>query len=137
MLAALARLQGSPGLTLGVSDVPAKRSHRTTVTRATAPQVHLVDGTDRPTGHLESDCNRDREKQFTVSIFVRDDAGAGAADPLVVEINDRMSGTWGDGIRVTQGPIEPEEEIADGDAIRIDMAFTAKYAAPGWSLEAP
>lgn len=138
MLNALARLQGSPSLMLGAQNVAVKRSHRTPVARDDAPMVHLIDGPDRPTGNIESDCDREREKRFTVSVFIRDDGGAGVADPLVVEINNRMSNAtpWGDGIRVTQGPIVPDEEIADGDAIRVDMEFAAKYDAPGWSLEA-
>lgn len=127
----LDRLHGSPAL------CEVKRAHRTPVTRDDAPMIHLIDGEDVP-NDTDDDCDRSRVKHFTVSVFIRDDSGATAADSLVVAVNDRLNpaDTYGDGVRLRQGAIIPEEEIADTDAVRIDLKFKFLYNAPGWSLEA-
>lgn len=132
MQAVLARLEGSPAL-----DATVKRSHRTTVTREDAPMIHLVDGDDVPEDS-DGDCDKARTKHFTVSVFVRSDTGASAADALVLAVNDRLNpaDAYGDGVRLRQGPITPDEEIADEDAVRIDMKFRFLYNAPGWNLDA-
>ena len=136
MQAVLARLQGSPPV---IANANIRRQHRTVVTRAEAPAVHLIDGTDTPTP-AKNDCRTDRSKAFTVSIFVRDDAGYEAADPIMVEINARLDPgaadytAYGAGIALRQGRITVEQEIADGDALRVDMEFTFEYRTAGWTL---
>lgn len=138
MQAVLARLEGSPALTLGSDPVAVRRSHRIPVAREDAPMVHLIDGADTPRP-AKSNCHTERVKAFIVSVFIRDDAGAGVADPLVTEINSRLdpdskafTAFRGD---LKHGAITPDEEIADADAVRIDMAFTFEYSTTGWSLE--
>lgn len=135
MLAVEGRLTGSPAIAATL-----KRAHRTPVTKAAAPTVHLIDGADTP--KAAKNCRTDREKEFTVSVFVRSDAGAAAADPLVVEVNARLDpeseayAAYPHDATLTQGPVTPDEEIADGDATRIDMRFTFRYQASGWALDA-
>lgn len=134
MVAVLARLTDpSPTLAARV-----RRSHRTPVTREDGSTVDLIEGDDIPE-RSNSECDRERTKSFRLSICVRDDAGATAADDLVVAVNARLdpSAIWLPlGVVLQQGPITVDEEIADEDAVRIDMNFTASYTAPGWSLEA-
>ena len=136
MQAILARLMGSPAL-----EAEVRRSHRIPVTRDAAPAVHVVDGRDVPTP-ARNDCRTDRTKGFTVSVYVRDDAGASAADALVQAINERLDPIdaaqtpYPSGAVLRQLSIIPSEEIADGDAVQIDMEFEFDYATSGWRLDA-
>ena len=134
MVAVLARLQASPAITDNV-----RRAHRISITRENAPAVHLIDGTDTPTP-AKNNCRTQRTRGFTVSIFVRDDAGASAADPYVLAVNDALDPDVGTaypgGAIMRQGRITVDEEIADGDAVRVDMAFEFDYQTTGWALDA-
>lgn len=127
------RLTGSPPL---LTDGNVKRSHRTAVTKAKAPEVHLVDGADSPKDP-SSDCRTARTKEFTVSVFGRGDAGVSALDSIVIDINRRLDPTDNPytGATLKQRAIVPEEEIADNDALRVDMGFVFEYETAGWSLE--
>lgn len=120
-----------------VSTSAVRRAHRTIVPRDGAPAVHLVDGEDAPVkGATQRDCAR-REGAFTVSIFVRSDAGAAAADPFKVEIMRRLSPdtqSYAAGVTVQPGRIVVDTEIADADAVRVDMDFGVRYTATEWSL---
>ena len=133
MLAIFARLQASPAIV----ENP-RRSHRIPVTREQAPTIHLIDGTDTPTP-AKNNCRTQRTRGFTVSIFVRDDAGASAADPYVLAVNDALDPDVGTaypgGAIMRQGRITVDEEIADGDAVRVDMAFEFDYQTTGWALD--
>ncbi len=131
MQAVLARLESSPALCDNV-----RRAHRVAVARDEAPAIYLIDGDDVIRGSPDSDCRRDRVKRFTVAVFVRDDDGASAADTLVDAVNDRLDPVtaYASGATLLQGAIKPDEEIADEDAIRVDMEFEFRYQAPGWSL---
>lgn len=130
MVAGFARIDSSPALCDNV-----RRTHRVHVTREEAPAIYWIDGKDEPTGKL-SECSRTRRKHFTVSVFGRDDDGVTPFDSLVEAVNDRLMATpFDSGITCHQGAIEPDTEIADTDASRIDMAYWFEYeAAPGWSL---
>lgn len=134
MVAVLARLQASPAITDNV-----RRAHRISITRENAPAVHLIDGTDTPTP-AKNNCRTQRTCGFTVSIFVRDDEGASAADPYVLAVNDALDPDVGTaypgGAIMRQGRITVDEEIADGDAVRVDMAFEFDYQTTGWALDA-
>lgn len=135
MVAVLARLQDDPPLAPDV-----RRKHRTVVDRDHSPAIHLIDGQDVPTDQ-KTDCRTDREKSFTVRYFRRDDAGAASADPTVVAIHARLDPVHptyqaypGDAV-LTQGSIVPGEEIADADAVWIDMEYKFAYRTGGWTLE--
>jgi hypothetical protein len=135
MVALLARLQDSPALAPDV-----RRSHRTIVDRDHAPAIHLIDGSDTPT-QSKNDCRTDRKKAFTVRIFRRDDAGVASADPTVIAVNARLDPVhatyqpYPGGAVLHQGRIVPAEEIADGNAVGIDMEFEFYYCTGGWTLE--
>jgi hypothetical protein len=134
MVAVLARLQGSPSIADNV-----RRAHRIPVTREQAPAVHLIDGTDTPTP-AKNNCLTQRTRGFTVSIFVRDDAGASAADSYVLAVNAALdpedNAPYPSNAVMRQGRITVDEEIADGDAVRVDMAFEFDYVTSGWALDA-
>jgi hypothetical protein len=133
----LARLQAGPPIVPIAASV--RRSHRTTVTREMAPAVHVVDGADNPV-RAKNDCHTDRNKAFTVSIFVRDDEGYAAADPIMLDVNARLESTqaapYPAGVTIKQGRITFEQEIADGDALRVDMEYELYYCTGGWALDA-
>lgn len=133
MLAVFARLQASPAIV----ENP-RRAHRIPVTRDQAPAIHLIDGADTPTP-AKNNCRTQRTCSFTVSIFVRDDAGASAADPYKLAVNDALDpgvGTaYPGGAIMRQGRITVDEEIGDGDAVRVDMAFEFDYQTTGWALD--
>src|SRR6266851_2256901 len=59
-----------------------RRDHRTVVPREKAPAVHVVDGNEVPTPAKNCRCGVDFN--FIVSVFVRDDAGYEAADPIAI-----------------------------------------------------
>lgn len=134
----LARLEGSPSLMLGAQNVNVKRSHRTPVPRDEAPMVHLVDGDDLPKGRADGECRTARTKHFSVDVFVRDDQGVTVADPLIVEVQSRLHPrvlpAYPGNLRM--GPIRVDEEIADGDAIRVTLNYECDYNTTGWALDA-
>jgi hypothetical protein len=135
MAAILGRLKAAPAnWGLGVVDV--RRAHLTAVPKAGAPAVHLIDGADAPKSKQTSRCLQ-RDMDFTVALFVRSDAGPGAADGLRTEAYRRLSpdtASYAEGTTVTPGRITVAPDIADGDAIRVDLDFTACYAAGDWTL---
>ena len=136
MAAILGRLDAAPkNWGLNVQDV--RRAHRTAVPRAGVPAVHLIGGADAPAREHRTALCQQREADFTVSLFVRSDAGESAADALRVEAMRRLSpdtAPYAAGVRVTPGAIATDEEIADADAIRVDMQFAFAYPASDWKL---
>lgn len=134
----LARLEGSPSLMLGAQNVNVKRSHRTPVPRDEAPMVHLVDGDDIPGGKREGGCRTERTKHFSIDIFVRDDAGVTVADPLIVEVHNRMNPDFAPAFPgiLRMEPVRVDEEIADGDAVRVTLGYECHYTTTGWALDA-
>jgi hypothetical protein len=135
MVDILARLKASGSGWVPTSAV--RRAHRTIVPRDGTPAVHLVDGEDAPARRgTQRDCAR-REGAFTVSIFVRSDAGVGAADPFKIEVMRRLSPdtqAYAAGVTIQPGRIAHDVEIADLDAVRVDMDFGIRYTAQEWSL---
>lgn len=124
----LARLQTS------ASDWPedVRRAHRTAVPREVGDAIQLLDGRDEPNGQK---CHR--EADFVVRILKRSDDGVVAADETKIEVMRRLSPytqAYADGISITPGRIEHDVEIADSDAVAIDMHFDIGYPAGEWSL---
>jgi hypothetical protein len=111
-----------------------RRDHRTILTRDRAPAVHVIDGDETP---LPSNtCFCEVEFEFAVSIFVRADAGYSAADPIAVAIMAALDPavSYGVNIDLLRGRIVREQEIADTDALRVDMEFKFRYQAPEWEI---
>ena len=135
MAAVLARLQAAPAnWGLGVVDV--RRAHLTTVPRKGAAAVHLIDGDDQPHAKQAALCIQ-RDMGFTLALFVRSDSGPSAADPLRIEAMRRLSpdtAPYADGILLAPGRIRVDAELADADAIRVEMEFAASYPATEWTL---
>ena len=132
MVNALARLKATPPVIGTLGNI--RRAHRTAVPRDKAPAVHLVDGVDRPTKGNKG-CGG-REGSFTVSIFGRSDTGVSAVDAIKVAIMNKMAAAWPAGVTCYPGQITHDVEIADEDAIRIDMDFELKYPTTSeWALE--
>lgn len=99
--------------------------------------MHLVDGDSAP-DNKGRQCGR-RDDGFTVSIFVRNDViGAAAADPFKIEVMRRLNPSTQEyvaGVKVTPGRITIDTEIADVDAIRVNMDFGLSYQTGSeWSL---
>lgn len=132
MQEALARLKAEPVIQ-DTSNI--RRDHRTVITRDNAPAVHLIDGEETP-AVTTRDCDVDTELTFTLAIFVRDDAGYEAADPIktlvMAALNPDTAYTFS--ADLVRGRIRSEQEVADGDALRVDMEFTFKYKTPRWGL---
>lgn len=137
MIAVLARLTGPTPVVAGSNRV--RRHHRTIVPRDAAPAVHLVDGIDEPRKG-SNDCRTDREFAFTVRLFVRDDEGFPAADPVKALVMTRLDpeapeySPYPHKARIVCGRITPDAEIADQDSLAIDMEFTFHYCAARWTL---
>ncbi len=112
-----------------------RRDHRTTITRDAAPAVHLVDGTETPTP-MTNDCYVKTELAFMISIFVRDDAGYGAAKPIKIAVMAAVDPetAYPHSADLLRGRIISQQEIADADALRVDMEFSFKYQSPLWAL---
>jgi hypothetical protein len=113
-----------------------RRDHRTTISRDKAPAVHLIDGDDTPKA-ATNDCYRDRSFAFRISIFVRDDLGYKAAEPIKCRIMAAIDPTtaYQHNIDLILGRITTDQQIADGDALRVDMEFVARYRTAGaWAL---
>lgn len=132
----LSRLQTSPNIVNDPAQV--RRAHRTVIPRTPGFSVHVIDDYDEPSGEGNANCAR-RRGAFTVSLFGRGDAGPTLLDPLKLEVARRLSpytAAYPAGICIDPGRIFVKVEIADADAIRLDMNFTAEYQTAGeWSLE--
>ena len=116
-----------------------RRAHKTPIPRELdgvdmGVAVRLIDGTDAPVAG--SNCG-DRECSFTTSIFVRGDDGVALADPYRIAIFARFeAAAWPDNVSVASGRISVDEDLADEDASRVDIEWSAKYSARGlWDLE--
>lgn len=138
MVAVLTRLKAPGTGWPAAADV--RRAHRTDVPRSTSSpaalqRVHLIDGTDEPRKGTAL-CGM-RDATFTVSLFIRSADGPQAADPHKVEVMRRLSPNTS---AYTTGCVYPgritvdPEQIADVDAIRVDLEFTFDYPATEWSL---
>ncbi len=117
-----------------------RRDHRTVIPRAMAPAVHLIDGAETPHSRRNK-CFVDDDLIFTVAIFVRDDAGYAAADPIKQAVMAALDPATAYTVTPTgrtpdllRGRITSAQEIADTDALRVDMEFTFKFQAPLWGL---
>lgn len=134
----LARLQAAPRFG-GVALASIRRSHRTAISRDKAPAIHVIDDDEVPDPvKVGKGCAVPWEKGFTVSLFLRDDEGYPAADPLKLEVMSRLdpeTAPWPAGVVLAYGKIAYQTEIADGDAVRVDMRFTFKFQAASWQLD--
>jgi endonuclease YncB( thermonuclease family) len=112
-----------------------RRDHRTVVPREKAPAVHVIDGDETPQKTATS-CYCKDELDFTVSIFVRDDEGYQAADPIKLAVMAALDPTvaYGNAIELRRGRIRSESEIADGDSLRVDMEFQFCFQTAEWAL---
>jgi hypothetical protein len=128
------RLRADPPLLDDITRI--RRDHRTILTRDDCPAIHVIDGTEEP---KSTKACIERAQVFTVAVFVRDDAGYAAADPLKLEVMRRLNPqtqAWQAGVDIVPGRIAPNTEIADLDALRLDMEFTFRYATGLWALDA-
>lgn len=137
MLTVMDRLQSSPALFGDASRV--ERSHRTVVARADAPRCHVVDGDDTSEGP-KIGCEVSRTTRWSVRLFVRDDDGYSAGDEFAQAVLDRLN-PENDGLAPYPAGIVPifddmriDEEVADADALRIELTFRGEYRAPPFSL---
>lgn len=132
----LARIAAAP--TFGVEAASIRRRHRTAVTRQDAPAIHVIEGKAVRKGGDRS-CNWEWEMDGAVAVFVRDDLGLEAADPFVAEvvarINPEIGTPYSNGVRLEIVAIEPETEIADEDATRIDIVLAIKFGTKRWAIE--
>lgn len=136
----LARLQAAPTIVTDAGQV--RRAHRTAIPRTTGYSVHVIDDYDQPRrGAVGNRGCAWREGAFTVSLFGRGDAGPSILDPLKIEVQRRLSpdtAAYPVGICIDPGRIIVKVEIADADAVRVDMQFDLSYPVRGeWSLELP
>lgn len=136
-----ARLTATPLTGVDASDV--RRLHRTPVNRDNSSAVHQVDGDDdRRSGVAGSKnvCAQPREVAWKVSIYARSDvAGHLTVDALMLEVLHRMNpatAAWPRGVIVQYGTISYDNEVADEDVSKLDIAFTAGYQTPEWQLDA-
>ena len=114
-----------------------RRYHRTKVTREDGPAVHLIDGRDAPDGDFQKNatCSTGRTLEFRVVVFVRGDAGISTADPTKLEVHRRIKAPgYPPGVLISEPVIEPETEMADQDATRLNMDYKAKYTASNGAL---
>lgn len=110
-----------------------RRAHRTAVPRSASPAIHLLDGKDAPS---KSDkCAR--EADFTVRIIVRSDDGLKTADGFRLEAMHRLNPAteaYDRGVSVIPREIDADVEIADEDAVALDLAFDFSYPGSEWDL---
>ena len=87
-------------------------------------------------GSSKNDCYVSSDLVFTVAVFVRDDAGYAAADPIKIAVMTALdpATAYPGSADLVRGLIRSEQEIADGDALRVDMEFTFKFRTPAWGL---
>lgn len=132
-----ARLIAAPAWAVPVASI--KRAHRTNVTRAGAPAVHVIEGLAKPTQNKR--CDWQWEMAGFIAVFVRDDLGLTAADDLVAEIvqriNPEIAPPYSNGVLLELAAIEPETEIADEDATRVDLVLQVKYGTRRWTTDQP
>lgn len=135
-----ARLTATPFA--GVTAGNVRRTHLTKVNRDRVPAIHQRDGRDDKRAGAPGSrnvCSQPRDIEWTISIFTRgDDTAHLVADALMLEVLARMSSQvapWGKGITVEYGAIDYDNEVADDDAVRLDIAFAADYATPEWQLD--
>lgn len=130
-----ARLVADPEFGVPVERI--RREHRTAVTRADSPAVQVIEGVARPTEAKR--CDWQWEMGGSIAIFVRDDVGLRAADPLVAEIvrriNPEIGTPYSNGVRLELAAIEPETEIADEDATRVDLVLQVKFGTKRWTTD--
>jgi len=113
-----------------------RRAHLTAPPKSAGRVVHLIDGEDAPDKGARRDCTQ-RDGAFSLALFVRSDLGVSAADPMKIEVMRRLapdSAPYPDGVAVKPGRVVPSANLADNDAIRIDMDFTFCYPATDWTL---
>lgn len=129
----LARLRAAP--TFGVALTSIRRDHRTTIPRDSAPAIHVIDGDEAL--KTRKTCAT-REQAFMVVLFLRSDAGFADADPLKLEVMRRLNPAtqaWAAGVLIEPGDIRSVTEIADADALRVEMDFTFSYTTGLWTLD--
>lgn len=136
----LARLKAAPTIVADLGQV--RRAHRTLIPRTAGYSVHVIDDYDEPRkGATGNRFCAWRNGAFTISLFGRGDAGPMLLDPLKIVVNDRLSPdteAYPIGICIDPGRVLVRVEIADADAIRVDMNYTLDYPVRGaWSLELP
>jgi hypothetical protein len=117
-----------------------RRFHRTAVTRELAPAVQLIDGAESKTNNPMNNkgCDTERELTFKVLLFLREEDGITAADPLKIEVYrrlDQATTPYPNGARIYSGRIVSDSELGDNDAARVEMEFSFKYVTKGWGLE--
>lgn len=131
------RLTAAPAFGIPVERI--KRAHRTAVTRANSPAVHVIEGAARL--REQKRCDWQWEMTGTIAVFVRDDEGVSAADPFILEIVRRINpetGTpYSNQVRLELVAIEPDTEIADEDATRVNIEFAIKFGLARWTLDTP
>lgn len=128
----LARMTAEPKIVTDMSQV--RRAHRTLIPELDSFSVHVVDGPDMPSKGKACE----REGMFTISLFARSDLGPTVLDQLKRDVMRRLAPPWPDDIVLMPGRINPFMEIANKDAIRLDMAFDLCYPTGGeWSLDIP
>lgn len=118
-----------------------RRRHRTSVPRDRAPEVHEVDGEQLP--GKQKNCSVEWYCDFTVAVFVvPDDETGGNADAYTDEIYKRLDNNTvpytlagGTTPRFECMGIQPDGEVADGDALRVDMRFRFTYETKTGTLD--
>lgn len=133
----LARLRADPPLVPDVTQI--RRSHRTAVPRENAPAIHVIQGRLRRL-QPESDCPVYWRLDFIVRPMVRSDDDFDTADPLMQAVLERLAPTtpetaYQHSARLNFGDIDPDQEVADADALGLDMAFSFAFETDDWSLE--
>jgi hypothetical protein len=125
------RLAGFSGLGVGWI----KRDHRTVIPRDQCPAIHVIDGAETPASKSNG-CYMPTKLEFRVAIFVRDDDGYAAADPIKIAVMAALNPdtAYTHSAIIARGPIIPEQEIADADSLRVDMHFSLSYQTGEWTL---
>lgn len=131
------RLRAAPAIIDGEGNavLNIRRDHRTVVTRDQSPAIYILDG---PEKQLIGKSCITREQTFSVMLFVRSDSGFAAADSLKLEVMRRLDPNtqqWADGVDIVPGNITPDAEIADQDALRVEMEFAFRYTTGVWTLD--
>lgn len=136
MLEIVSRLQTAAVIT-DLANI--RRDHATVVTRDQCPRVHVRDGDETP-DPTTRECFRKWKSKVTVSIFVRDDQGFAAVAPIkqavLAALNPDTTPYTGSAEPCLER-ISKEQEIADADALRVDLQFELRYQTALWALSAP
>lgn len=129
----VARLRAAPAVITNTANI--RRDHRTVISRDEAPTVHVIEG-DATATATTRDCFRNWELEFTIAVFVRADAGYAAAEPIMIRIMAALdpSVAYPGSADLIPNSIRKEQEIADADALRVDMRFVFKYRTALWAL---